>query len=305
MLRTSITGSLITSSNCTRIRGSACSINSNMRSSRPSACSLTSNPLASKSSSPELSSRSSRWPQTILIFLAVVKKMAQHRSYFLEFGWHRGRPHSDEQNILKRLASEARRTSLTSTCALTSGTAREHTYFRLMTSSRVWAETPLDCKSLIYGMKVSSIWLIIFFQHTDPFTKAILTQFFSESVVRLPHFICPDRWVMAQEDGAVLHWERHPKGIVATDELHWLRRTPLSVFKTQLKIYYIHRSDSESERNACKSLLIVFHPHLECEKTGLKSYKSKTQVGRWIPNNLVVCFRLPIAPHFARRNSPS
>src|SRR5882724_9138728 len=64
------------------------------------------------------------------------------------------------------------------------------------------------------------------------------------------------------------------------------------------------RSDSESERNACKPSLIVFHPHLESEKTGLKSYKSETQVGRWIPNNLVVCFRLPIAPRFARRNSP-
>ena len=64
------------------------------------------------------------------------------------------------------------------------------------------------------------------------------------------------------------------------------------------------RSVSESERNACESLLIVFPPLLECEKTGLKSYKSETQVGRWIPNNLVVCFRLPIAPRFAHHNSP-
>jgi hypothetical protein len=40
-------------------------------------------------------------------------------------------------------------------------------------------------------------------------------------------------------------------------------------------------SDSESERNACESSLIVFIPHLECEKTGLKSYKSETQVGCW------------------------
>ena len=55
----------------------------------------------------------------------------------------------------------------------------------------LWVETPLE--GLIFGMKKFPLWLIIFFQHTDPFTKAILTQFFSESVVRLPHFICPDR----------------------------------------------------------------------------------------------------------------
>src|SRR3984885_4832557 len=42
-------------------------------------------------------------------------------------------------------------------------------------------------------------------------------------------------------------------------------------------------SDSGPERNACESSLIVFIPHLECEKTGLKSYKSETQVGCWYP----------------------
>src|SRR3984885_3461856 len=42
-------------------------------------------------------------------------------------------------------------------------------------------------------------------------------------------------------------------------------------------------SDSGPERNACESSLIVFIPHLECEKTGLKSYKSETQVGCWNP----------------------
>jgi hypothetical protein len=44
---------------------------------------------------------------------------------------------------------------------LTSSTTREHMYFRLMILLRGWAETPLDCDSLIFRMKVSLIWLII------------------------------------------------------------------------------------------------------------------------------------------------
>jgi len=97
-------------------------------------------------------------------------------------------------------------------------------------------------------------------------------------------------------------WEEFAK-------LRWIDFSPLEYiirlthFLIQLE-WELVRSVSESERNTCESLLIVFLPPLECEKTGLKSYKSKTQVGHWFPNNLVVCFRLSIAPRFAHRNSP-